>query len=186
MKKIFTLFFMSAFVFTSCSDDGGIGPQGPEGPPGPPGEDGLIAKVIDIEGDFNAANEYSLSVDFNQNDIEVFETDVVLVYLKTGEDGEAGGLPVEVFRQLPQTYYIDGEALQYNFDFTFFDVLIFLDGTVDFATLDASYTQDQVLRVVIVPAEFASNSGVDMSNMKAVLNAVKIESKDIVKARIKN
>lgn len=186
MKKIFTLLFMSAFVFTSCSNDGGVGPQGPPGPPGPPGEDGLIAKVIDIEGDFNAGNEYSLSVDFNTNDIEVFETDVVLVYLKTGEDGEAGGAPVEVFRQLPQTYYIDGQVLQYNFDFTFFDVLIFLDGTIDFATLDDSYTQDQVLRVVVVPAEFFTTSGVDMSNMKAVLNAFEIESKDIKKARISN
>ncbi len=185
MKKIVTLLFVSVFAFTSCSDDGAVGPQGPQGPQGPEGEPGPMGQVIDIVGDFTAANDYTLLLDFNVEGIEVFESDAVLVYLKTGEDGTAGGAPVEVFRILPQTYFIGDEILQYNYDFTFFSVLIFLDGTVaDFGTLDASYRNDQVLRIVVVPAEFAETSGVDMSNMKAVMNALDIEQKDITKKKL--
>ncbi|CAM4300118.1 collagen-like triple helix repeat-containing protein [Gillisia limnaea] len=182
MKKIITLLFVSAFALTSCSDDGAVGPQGPQGPEGAPGP---LGQVIDIVGDFTASNEYSLSLDFTEEGIEVFESDVVLVYLKTGEDGTADGAPVEVFRMLPQTYYIGDEVLQYNYDFTFFSVLIFLDGTVaDFGTLDTSFRNNQVLRIVVVPAEFARTSGVDMSNMKAVINALDIEQKNIRKKKI--
>lgn len=185
MKKLFTLLFCSAFILTSCSDDGPAGPQGPQGPAGPPGDDGLIGTVIDLEGSFTAANNYELFLDFNDEGVEVFETDVVLVYLKVGEDGTAGGAPVEVFRMLPQTYFLEGGALQYNFDFTFFDVLIFLDGTIDFATLDASYTQNQVLRIVVVPASFAA-SGVDLSNMNAVMKSLDLTPNDVIKASIRN
>lgn len=183
MKKFITLLFVSVFVFTSCSDDGQIGPPGP---PGPPGEDGLIGTVVDIEGDFTENNDFSLLVDFNEAGIEVFETDAVLVYLKTGEDGEAGGSPVEVFRMLPQTYFIGDEILQYNYDFTFFEAVIFLDGTVDFTTLDDSLTQNQVLRVVVVPADFASTSGLDMTNMNEILNALNIDSGNVSKTNIQH
>ena len=178
MKKIITLALFSFIALTSCSD-------GDPGPQGPPGEDGLIGSVVDVTGDFSAANNYELSLNFNDVGLEVFESDVVLVYLKTGEDGTAGGQPVEVFRQLPQTYYINGQALQYNFDYTFFDVLIFLDGTADFGSLDPSYTDDQVLRVVVVPAEFAETSGVDVSNMGAVMKALDLQENDIEKASLK-
>lgn len=185
MKKLFILLFSSAFIITSCSSDGPAGPQGPQGPEGPQGENGLIATVIDLEGSFTAANNYELFLEFNDANVEVFETDVVLVYLKVGEDGTAGGAPVEVFRMLPQTYFLDGGALQYNFDHTFFDVLIFLDGTIDFATLDPSYTQNQVLRIAIVPGSFAT-SGVDLSNMNAVMKGLELETNDIIKASFNN
>ena len=107
MKKIFTLLLISVFVLTSCNNDGPIGPQGPQGPQGPAGADGLIGTVIDLQGSFNSTNNYNLTLDFNTEGIEVFESDVVLVYLKTGEDGTAGGLPVEVFSMLPHTEFID-------------------------------------------------------------------------------
>lgn len=179
MKKIFTILFCSAFVFTSCSNDGEIGPPGPQGPQGPPGEGGELAQVIDITGDFSAENDYTLSLDFNAEDIEVFETDAVLVYVKDGEAGEAGGLPVEIFRPLPQVYYVESGEVQYNYEFTFFQVDIFMEGTANFDELDDEFTQDQVFRVVIVPGEFAENSGVDMSNMNAVLEALDIQNNEI-------
>lgn len=184
MKKVFTLMFLSVFALTSCSNDGAVGPPGPAGPMGPQGpvgEDGF-GQVIDVTGDFTAANNYELFVDFNELGIEVFESDAVLVYLKTGEDGEAEGAPVEVFRILPQTYYVEGGELQYNYDFTYFDVAIFLDGTVDFSTLDASYTDDQVFRIVILPAEFAATA--DVSSMRAVLKGMDIQQNDIKSMRI--
>jgi len=178
MKKISTLLLFSVFALTSCGDDGAIGPQGPQGPQGPAGADGLIGTVIDLQGSFTSADDF-LSLDFNEEGIEVFESDVVLVYIKTGEDGEAGGLPVEVFSMLPHTEFIDGQILQYDFDFTFFDVQIFLKGTFDFDALDSSYINNQIFRIVVVPAEFAQTSGIDMSNMNAVMHALDIQPEDI-------
>lgn len=180
MKKILTLLFVSTFMFTSCSDEGPQGPPGPPGPAGPAGVDGY-GTVVDVVGSFNSDNDYSLLLDFNAEDIEVFETDAVLVYMKTGEDGTADGAPVEVFRMLPQTYYVDGEALQYNFDFTFFDLMIFLDGTVDFNTLDADYTTDRLFRVIVLPAEFAES--MDTSNINSVLKAMDVQEKDVKRAK---
>ncbi len=182
MKKIITLLFVSAVVLTSCSSNGPVGPEGPQGPQGPAGAN---STVIDVTGDFTAANNYELSVNFNDQGVEVYESDAILVYLKTGEDGTAGGSPVEVWRQLPQTYYVNGGELQYNFDYTFFDVLVFLDGTVDFGSLDASYTNNQVIRVIVVPADFAQTTGVDVSNMNAVLNALDVHAENIQKVQLK-
>jgi len=184
MKKLFSILFIATFLFAGCSGDGERGPQGPEGPQGPPGENGLIGTTIEFEGiDFNEENDYSALINFDDNDIEVFESDGVLVYLKVGEDGTADGLPVEVFRQLPQTYYVEDGEVQYNFDFTFFDVSIFMDGTADFSNLDPSFTQDQVIRIVIVPSDFAETTGVDVSSYKAVMNALDLKESDVKKAK---
>jgi hypothetical protein len=185
MKKILSLLLISVFALTSCGNDGPIGPQGPQGPQGPAGADGLIGTVIDLQGSFTSVNDF-LVLDFNEEGIEVFESDVVLVYLKTGEDGTAGGLPVEVFSMLPHTEFDlpNGQILQYDFDFTFFDVQIFLKGTFDFDALDSSYTTNKIFRIVVVPAEFAQTSGIDMSNMNAVMHALDIQAEDIKKGEI--
>lgn len=179
MKKIYFLLSFIFIAFTSCSDDGEMGPPGPPGPQGPPGEDGLIGTVFDIEGDFTAANDYTLFVEYaNFTDIEVFESDVVLVYLRVGTDGEAGGEPVYVWRMLPQTYYLDGGGtMQYNYDYTFFDTSIFLDSDVDLSTLGAEFTDNQVFRIAILPADFAQSN--DVSNYEAVMSALKIQEKEI-------
>jgi len=183
MKKLFSILFMTTFLFTACSDDGERGPQGPVGPQGPAGEDGLIGTTIEFEGiDFTEGNDYSALINFDENGVEVFESDAVLVYLKDGEDGTADGLPVEVFRQLPQTYYVEDGEVQYNFDFTFFDVRIFMNGTADLSALDPVFTEDQVIRIVIVPADFAEDTGVDVSSYNAVMNALDLSESDVKKA----
>lgn len=174
MKKLYLLLSFVFIAATSCSD-------GEQGPQGPPGEPGLLGTVFDIEGDFTPANDYSLFVPYADfTAVEVFETDVVLVYLHVGTDGEAGGEPVDVWRLLPQTYYLDGGgSMQYNFDYTFFDTNIFLDANVDLATLGDEFTQNQIFRIAIVPAEFAENSGVDLSDYQAVQSALNLEQRDI-------
>lgn len=178
MKKIYILLSVVLIAFTSCSDDGEMGPPGP---PGPPGEDGLIGTVFDIEGDFTAANDYTLLVEYaNFTDVEVFDSDVVLVYLRVGTDGEAGGEPVYVWRLLPQMYYLNGGGtMQYNYDYTFFDTSIFLDSDVDLSTLGTEFTDNQVFRIAILPADFAQSHGLDISNYEAVMSALKIQENEI-------
>ena len=108
MKKISSIILLFASVFIlSC-----------EGPMGPPGQDGdaLIGTIFEMEGDFKASNNYELFFDFPQN-FEIYETDVVLVYI-LWEVTTVNGKNTDVWRLLPQTRFIDDGVIQYNFDYT--------------------------------------------------------------------
>ena len=176
MKKIFFLMTLVAFTFSSCSDEGPVGPQGPEGPPG----EAIVGTVFDVETDFTAANDYSVTLEYADfTDVEIFESDVVLVYLNVGTAGEAGGSDVPVWRLLPQTYYVEGGTMQYNYDYTFFDVNLFLDGDVPLGDLDPAFLQDQIFRIAIIPADFAQTTGVNVSNYSEVMSTLKIQESEI-------
>lgn len=178
MRKIFYLLSIISLSLASCSGD--EGPIGPQGPQGPPGADGLIGTVFDVTTDFNASNEYATLFTYSDyTDVEIFESDVVLVYLRVGQDGEADGQPVYLWRLLPQTYYVDGGTMQYNYDYSYFDVNIFLDGDVDLSGLGSAFLDDQTFRVAIVPAEFAQNTGVDVADYNAVMSAMNVDPQDI-------
>ena len=167
MKRLLSLFTVFALLLTAC--------EGPQGPPGFDGLDGLDGEIIassafEIEVDFNAGNnfEYIEAYGFN-----VLPSDVTLVYILwdtiNGQD---------IWRLMPQTVYFDDDTnLVYNFDFTQDDVRFFLDGTTDFSTLDDVWTQDQVFRVVVVPAD--NVDGIDVSDINAVMNLIDIQSIDL-------
>lgn len=187
MKKLSTLLICAIFALASCSSDDSV--QGPPGPPGPPGEGGFIGTALDLEGDFTAANDYTLSLRFIDRDIEVFESDAVLVYVKTGNGNmDANGVPIEIFRALPQTYFTGDKTIQYNFDFTFEDVFVFLDGVnangtlLDFAALDSDYRLNQKFRIIVLPAAFAeSRQQLDFSDVNAVMKKLNIKESDVIK-----
>ena len=127
MKKLPLLFTLCAFVLlSSCI--------GPDGPPGPPG-DGELGKVFEATANFNPNNSYSRLVTF-PSDIVVYESDVVLVYLL--EDVVDGN--IDVWSQLPQTYFLNQGTLLYTFDHTYIDVNIFLDANFNLNTLGVEYT----------------------------------------------
>ena len=154
--KIFTGIFLLVAVamFAGC--------RGEQGPPGPPGEDGLdgnlfLPSVFEITGDFSADNDYSLYYEF-PNTIEVFESDIVLVYILWEEAENEDGETLDVWRLLPQTIILNEGILQYNYDHTFVDVQIFLDGNIDFGTLLPAEVNDQVFRIVVLPADFAAQN----------------------------
>ncbi|MEO5789580.1 MAG: hypothetical protein ACOH2D_12170 [Gelidibacter sp.] len=165
MKKIASLLFVFALVLTACTGD-----QGPMGPPGLDGLDGqdggiIASSAFEIEVDFNAANQFSHTEKYG---FEVLNTDVTLVYISwETTDGK------DVWRLMPQNVYFDDGILVYNFDFTQTDVRFFLDGTKNLTTLGSEWTQKQVFRVVVIPAD---NVGVDVSNLKDVMQAYNIES----------
>jgi len=167
MKRILTLISVFALLLTSC-----------EGEPGPPGFDGLdgldgaiiASSAFEIVIDFNDANNYEFIELYG---FEVLPFDVTLVYILwdtfNGQD---------IWRLLPQTVtFDDGSSLVYNFDFTQEDVRFFLDGTTDFNALDTVWTQGQIFRVVVVPAD--NIDGVDVSNINNVLIVNNIQSFDV-------
>ena len=167
MKRLLPLLAVFALVLTACEGD-----PGPQGPPGFDGIDGEIiaSSAFEIVIDFNSANNYEYIEAYGFN---VLPSDVTLVYVLwdtiNGQD---------IWRLMPQTVYFDDDTnLVYNFDFTQDDVRFFLDGTTDFSTLDDVWTQDQVFRVVVVPAD--NVDGIDVSDINAVLSINDIQSFDL-------
>ena len=183
MKKVGLLFgLIISMIIISC--------EGPTGPPGPPGLDGLdgldgvniLGQVYDIQGDFTPGNNYTLFSEFaiDAPSVEVFETDVVLVYILWEQvDDPNGGAPIDVWRLLPQTRLLDLGILQYNYDYTFLDVSIFLETDFDPALLSPGDTDNQIFRIAILPADGASSAKLDTSNMQAVLDFLGVQETEV-------
>ena len=158
MKKIFILFAtVSLILITSC-----------EGQQGPPGIDGglIVSQAFEIELDFTAGNNYAYVEPYG---FQVYPADVTLVYiLWEVTNGQ------EVWRLLPQNVEFTNGTLVYNFDFTQIDVNFFLDGTVNLDTLGSEWTQDQVFRVVVVPADNVGR--LNYGDLNAVMDLYNIET----------
>jgi len=147
MKKILLLLVVgSSLLFSSC-----------EGDQGPPGESGIniLGQVFEATVDFEASNDYQQLV-IIPNNVEVFESDVILAYWLEDVVPDGNGGTLDVWSPLPQTIYLDGEgSFQYTFNHSFVDVLLFLQGDIDFGALGNGFTNDQTFRIAIVPSEFA-------------------------------
>ncbi len=187
MKKFNII--LGAFItlfFIACE-----GPQGPPGFDGFDGRDGvdgqdginILGQVVDIEGTFSPTNEYSIFFEFPQS-IEVFETDVVLVYLLFGQTEDANGVPVDIWRLMPQTRIVDQGLLQYNYEHTFFDVNIFLETDFDPSLLLSGDTDNQVFRIAVLPAEATQTGKLDTSNINSVMGVLGVSESDVQKINL--
>lgn len=187
MKKLINIFGIAlTFFIVSC--------EGPAGPPGRDGFDGLdgldgldginiLGQVIEIEGSFSSQNDYSIFYEFPQN-VEVFESDIVLVYLLWDQVSGGNDAPIDIWRLLPQTRILDQGLLQYNYDHTFEDVSIFLESDFNLDTLLPGDTENQVFRIAVVPAEFAFGSKMDRSNINSVMATLNVNEKDISRIKL--
>lgn len=165
MKKILLLFSaVGMIVLQSCT--------GPQGPPGPPGF-GVEAEVFEVTRSFGPNNNFSNITTFNP---PILDSDIVLVYLLWDVDN---GAPI--WRLMPQTVQLDEGDLQYNFDFTPFDVSLFLS-SADFplTILGPQWTQNQTFRIVIIPGFFGS-ARIDFNDYNAVMNMLELSETDVVK-----
>lgn len=184
MKKIFTLAAFALFALASCSNDGPRGPQGPQGPPGPPGEDGLDGLGYTFEETFTFdyfpdSNLYSRFITISEDIVTVNpEADAVLVYrLEIVEAND--GSDLDTWSLIPQNFFLEQGTMQYVYNHTANDVEVIIDGNFDLSTLDARFTDDQTFRVVIVPSDYAQTSGVDISDLEAVMNDLSIQEADV-------
>ena len=166
MKRILSVISVFALLLTACEGD-----PGPPGFDGFDGEDGgiIVSSAFEIVVDFDDSNNYEFIEAYG---FEVFPSDVTLVYILWDTiDGQ------DVWRLMPQTVVFSDGSLVYNLDFTQSDVRFFLDGTTDLSLLDDVWTQDQVFRVVVVPAD--NIDGIDINNINAVMSINDIQSIDI-------
>lgn len=188
MKKFNLVFgaFLTLFLIACEGPPGFDGRDGLDGRDGQNGEDGvnILGAVIDIEGTFSADMDYTIGYEF-PNTIEVFETDVVLVYILWDQTEDGNGELVDIWRLMPQTRILDQGLLQYNFDYTFFDVTMFLEADFDLATLPAGDTDNQVFRIAILPADSISGkSSLDRSNINEVMQTLGISEKDVPRIKL--
>lgn len=171
MKRLLAIFgFASMLVIQGCE-----GPLGPQGPPGFDGQDGvnIVGEAFEVEVDFTESNAYRELIEF---DPPILESDVVLIYILWETDNGTS-----IWRPLPQTvFFPEGGVLIYNYDFSQFDFSVFLDGPIDYSLLADDWTQNQVYRIIIVPADFA-NSRIDFTNYEAVTKMLKIKEEDFVR-----
>jgi hypothetical protein len=82
-----------------------------------------------------------------------------------------------------QNIFFDQGVLIYNHDFTSTDFRLFLDGPLDYSTLSADWTQNQVFRIVVVPGDYAG-ARIDYTNYEAVTRMLGIEEYDFKNARL--
>jgi hypothetical protein len=171
MKNLFIPFaLVLSIFFTAC-----------EGPQGPPGEDGIniLGQVFEVTTNFSYNPNTGLQETLINipNDIEVFESDVILVYRleKVVNDGNGGS--ADAWAPLPQNFFFNnGDIIQYVFNHTFFDVEILIDGNFNLATLETDFTTNQTFRIAVVPAEFASAN----YSMEELLEVIQIHADEII------
>jgi hypothetical protein len=164
MKKTLLTLATVAILFISC-----------EGPQGPPGLDGIniLGQTFErtVNFQFNIESGLQESLITIPNTIEVYESDAILVYRLDGQ------LPnnVDLWSLIPQNFFLsNGRIIQYVYNHSFFDVLLMIDGNFDMSTVPLTFTQNQTFRFVVVPSNFASQTGVDINDYNAVMNAINL------------
>ena len=165
MKKISLLLSFITVLFISC--------EGDQGPAGFDGTDGLIGSIFEAEITFNSGNGFEDAVDIPTS-INVLDTDVVVAFTLNGTDTSGN----DIWEPLPQTLFIDNDILLYGYDFTTSDVRFFLDGTLDFSTLNSDFTDNIIFRIAVIPADAAAS--IDTSNFNEVMSALTINEIGIV------
>mgnify|MGYP000577920685 CR=1 FL=1 len=163
MKKLKTTFFIiAALFFAACNGDDGVD--------GRDGKDAETGTVIEIKGNF-VAPDYFMYYELANAGVKVYNGDAVLVYvLWEVKDGN------DVWRLLPQTVYFNDGELQYNYTYTLKKVEIFMEGTTTLSALPKSYLNDQVFRIVVMPAVLAEDTKTDLTNYSAVMNVMDANS----------
>jgi len=174
-KKLFPLLIVIALLFQGCKGDDGA-----------PGLDGVnvVGTTFEAENiNFNAANNYTYTIRFaDVQNLKVVESDAVLVYILWETNS---GSPI--WRLLPQPITT---TVRYNFDYSPVDFSVFIDADDDnfnLGSLNSATTQNQTIRVVVVPSNFNARKSntVDVSNYEAVKEYYHLDESKIIKYKAK-
>ena len=133
-----------------------------------------ISEVFEVTRSFTSTNGYSSLISFPHT---IYPSDMVLCYRL---DAVVNG--TDVWKLMPQTYYFNDGTLdfRYDFDFTQYDINIFMEG-FNLATVSSSYRNNQVFRVVIIPANFINKTSINTQDYNAIVKALKIDESKILK-----
>jgi len=168
MKKLLTLLMMAAFSFMIISCDTTRDDRIDQD------TYSVVYDLANVDFIYSAADGYTISRTMN-----IYNSDVLLMYRKTGttSTGEA------VWQQIPKTIYLaGGNELDYDFDFSSKDFVIYANGNYDISTTP-QYINGQTFRIVIVPASYGTNKNaqVDHSDYNSVIKYYNIDDTKAVK-----
>ena len=166
MKKSILLSFVFLFcLLSSCSTNEVVQAPSSQNPE---------AVVFEISNtNFQTSNAFSRLFVFPR---AILASDHVLVYRLSGVTAQNQ----DIWSVLPQHFFLANGAFDfgYNFDFTKFDVNIFLQGN-DLASLNTGFRLNQVFRIIIIQGQFGNKF--NTSNIKYVMNAIGITEEMVVK-----
>lgn len=133
----------------------------------------VVLDINNVGFSYDAQNGYFISRSFTK---PLFNTDVVLMYRKIGSTND--GSPV--WQSIPRTLYLNnGNELDYDFDFSKNDIMIYAKGNYDISTTP-EYLANQTFRVVLVPASSGGkNAGVDYSDYESVIKFFNIDDSKV-------
>lgn len=133
-----------------------------------------ISEVFEVTRSFTSTNGYSSLISFPHT---IYSSDVVLSYRL---DDVVNG--TDVWKLMPQTFYFSDGTLdfRYDFDFTQYDINIFMEG-FDLGSVSTNYRNNQVFRIVIIPANFINKTGLNTQDYNAVIQALKIDESKMLK-----
>lgn len=178
MKKLIP-FVLLLIVFAACEGpEGPEGPIGPRGPQGPAGEDAVNIESFVFEYEFSfEAPDYSVLLNYPEG-FEALESDVSLVYLLWGQTEEGR----DIWRALPQSIITNDGLLQYNYDFTTQDAVVFMSSEFDESLLTPADTDNWIARVVVIPGQFLNGGkmgSLDLTDYNAVAKAMEFYDKPV-------
>lgn len=152
MKKIFLLLsIVGVFGLTSCESDDDL-------------DYDTYPEIFEVDNvNFIASGNFEAIIPL---DPPIYSTDVVMVYRLSGVNNFGN----DIWEPIPTTYNLNEGQLDYNFDFSQDDVVIYLDATFD-PMLRQDFSLNQVFRIVLVPGYVAEN--LNSNDYDAVMSAVK-------------
>ncbi|MBP6182681.1 hypothetical protein [Flavobacterium sp.] len=165
MKKIFTILaIVGLFSLQSCTVNDG-----------PIVDNDTISEVFEVTTSFNSTNSYSKLVTLNPS---IFSSDVVLVYRLSGSTPQG-----DVWKLLPETHYFSDGTLDfgYDYDYTSTDINVYMIGN-NLQTVSTDFRLNQVLRIVIVPAGYATS--INKNSYEAVMSTLKLNESQIQKIQM--
>lgn len=167
MRKILLLLGMaSTFAFTGCSidDEADVITNNYT----------YVGEAVEISNvDFTTGNQFTITHAFEN---PLIESDVLLVYRLS----EVSTNTTDVWESIPRTIpLVGGGFVSYDFNFTRQDVEIYMDGN-DLAQTPG-FTQDQVFRIVKVPAHNPDLDRLNLSDYNAVAQRYNIIESNIKK-----
>ncbi|WP_313099128.1 hypothetical protein [Epilithonimonas sp.] len=141
MKKLFPflLVLITSFFLFNCKEDDDVQVQV---------DYPAVYDLRNVNFSYNATDGWTYSQNFNN---PLLDQDYVVIFRQTGTSGNA-----PVWQQIPRTLYLDQGELDYDFDFSKNDFMIYAGGTYDLSTTP-QYLNNQTFRVVLVPAVYGKN-----------------------------
>ncbi len=181
-----------ALFFMSCS-----GPEGPQGfdgfdgldgRDGQDGEPGIQAQIFEVEGldlfYVDADNVWETVLTFEDfTTFEVLKEDAIFIYRFDGSVSFEDGSVEDAWGLIPQNFFLNEGIIQYVSSHTLKDVAVLIDGNFNLSNLDIAFTDNQLLRVVIVPGVAASGK-MDTSSMTSIMASLGITDADIQKYKL--